>query len=99
MENTTWYDPCYDSSDDVLRFEFKDDNQWWELIQEMILRSVKRSEGRYLTSITGVAAIIDILAELIGSEKLLISMLSEPEKVIAAMVQSLVDYIVSSTIP
>jgi len=77
---TTWYEPCYESLDELADFEFDRNNCWWKLVKEMVTRSAQRSNGRYLTSIGGIVAIIDTIAGLIGNEKLLLAMTDEPDK-------------------
>lgn len=78
---TTWYEPCYEGLDELANLEFDRNNRWWKLVKEIIFRSVQRSNGRYLTSIWGIAAIIDTIAGLIGNEKLLLAMIEDPDKI------------------
>lgn len=81
MAYTTWYKPCYKSLDDLFEnFKFNRNNQWWMLAKEMTYRSAERAEGRYLTSLCGISSIIDIIAGLLGEEKLFLAMLEEPDK-------------------
>ena len=77
---TTWYEPCYASLDELVNLEFDRNNKWWKLVKDMTMRSAQRSEGKYLTSFWGIAAIIDTIAGLIGNEKLLMAMMEEPDK-------------------
>lgn len=84
-QNTTWYDTCFDSLDDILDFNFNEDNRWWMLFQEMTKRSASQSRGQYLVKTGSVTALIDTLSILLGSERLLLAMASEPEKVKAAL--------------
>jgi len=77
---TTWYEPCYESLDELVNLDFDRNNKWWKLVKEMVNRSVQRADGRYLTNIWGIAAIIDTIAGLIGNEKSFLAMMEEPEK-------------------
>lgn len=84
-ENTTWYEPCFESLDGLLDFEFDRSNRWWTLQKEMLVRSMRRSEGRYVCTIGGaISSMIDVIAGTLGNEKLLISMMDEPDKLKAA---------------
>lgn len=81
-DKTTWYKPRYESIDDLAdNFQFDRNNRWWLLTKEIIRRSTERSEGRYLTTLTGIGSIIDIVAGLIGESNCLIAMMETPEKV------------------
>jgi len=46
----------------------------------MTFRSAQRSEGRYLTCLSAITSIVDIIAELIGTQKMLMAMVDEPVK-------------------
>lgn len=79
--DTTWYEPLYDSLDELLEMKADGNNKWWNLFTDITRRSAERSQGSYLVSTDGINSVIDIIAELIGTEKLLIAMSEEPEKV------------------
>ena len=84
-DNTTWYDPCFNNLDEIIAYEPDPaNNKWWQASLEMTRRSVERSGGGYLVTHSGVLAVIDILAILIGNEQLLCAMADEPEKVVKA---------------
>lgn len=80
MPSTTWYKPVASTLDELLRLELDHDNKWWKLALEITRRSAQRSNGFYLTTVWGILAIIDTIAELVGNENLLIAMAEEPEK-------------------
>ena len=82
--DTTWYDPCFDSLDDIIAYEPDPQNKWWRMYVDMTKKTAERSAGRYLVSVGGVGAIIDTLALLLGNEKFLCALKDEPEKVIQA---------------
>jgi hypothetical protein len=84
MLNTTWYKPCFDNLDELMAYKRAGENKWSQLAADMRKKTVERSEGSYLVTTGGVCAIIDMIAGLIGNEKLLYAMADEPEKVIAA---------------
>ncbi len=80
-ENTVWYEPCFDSVDELMKIQFDQNNRWWQLNCEMMRRSLLRSEGKYLvTPINCIEAAIDTMAQLLGSEKLLLAMLENPDE-------------------
>jgi 5-methyltetrahydrofolate--homocysteine methyltransferase len=85
-ENTTWYEPCFASMDDLLAcLRFDPQNRWWLLVKDLLRQSVERSGGRYLTSIGPVAvAMMDTLAGLVGTENLMVALVEEPQKVLLA---------------
>jgi 5-methyltetrahydrofolate--homocysteine methyltransferase len=84
-DNTVWYEPCCGSVDELLKVRFDPNNRWWKLNLEMMRRSLRRSEGRYfVTTINCIMAVVDTVAQLLGTEKLLIAMLEEPEKLKSA---------------
>lgn len=80
-QGTTWYESPYKSLDDLAKnFKFDKNNHWWQLLKEITYRSAKRSDGRYLTTLTNFTSIIDVIAGLIGEENLFLAMIEEPEK-------------------
>jgi hypothetical protein len=84
-KETTWYKSHFKSLGEIIEYKPNPaDSSWWRELMELEKKSADRSKGRYLVSVSGVAAVIDILAYLFGNEKLLLAMTDEPEKVIAA---------------
>jgi len=84
-KETTWYESHFKSLDEIIEYKPETDgNKWWQDLIDLVKKSAERSKGRYLVSVSGVAAVIDMLAYLIGNEELLLAMKDEPEKVIAA---------------
>lgn len=81
-ENTTWYESPYKNLDDLVEnFRFDEKNEWWRLLNKITDLSARRSHGQYVVTQNNICNIIDILAELIGTENLLVAMMEEPEKV------------------
>ncbi|MDD5705448.1 MAG: hypothetical protein PHR35_05950 [Kiritimatiellae bacterium] len=81
-ETTTWYDPCFETVDDALAgLRFDPENRWWLHVKDWIRWSLEHSKGRYLTSLGPMpVAMMDTLAGLLGTEKLMFALAEEPEK-------------------
>jgi len=93
--STTWYEPCFNSLDDIMAYKpDPKNNKWWQAIIQMQKKSVEISAGAHLVTCISVGAIIDTLAGLLGNEELLCAMADEPEKVIKAR-----DMLLEHTIP
>lgn len=75
-DHTTWYEPCFNSIEDFLeRMTYDPQNHWWQLTKQITQASMEHACGAYdVTATPGVAALVDMLAELVGKEELLITM-------------------------
>jgi len=82
--DTTWYEPCFNTLDELLAYPHAGESVWWKQYVAMHKESAERSQGSYMVSTGGICALIDAIAGLIGNEKLLYAMADEPEKVVAA---------------
>jgi hypothetical protein len=82
-KKTTWYKSSFNGWQDAGKINFKlENNKWWKLKRDITRISAERSEGRYLTAVSGVSAAYDLFAELFGNEETMIAMMEDPEKII-----------------
>lgn len=84
--HTFWFDrPVLERLDDMENFRIREDNVWWQRVQEYTEIALTHAEGRFLVSITDIGGVMDIVAGLVGSERLLLALVEEPEAVKRAM--------------
>jgi len=79
--NGAWYKSPYSGWKDADKVNFDHRNRWWTLYRNLVRTSAIRCEGAYLTTVGGIAASIDVFAELFGPEKTLLAMVDIPEEV------------------
>ena len=80
-ENTVWFPPSHDRIDDIPDLAFDRGNRWWRTTAAITRASVQAGRDRWLTSITDIGGIADLIANLIGTEKLLLALHENPEGV------------------
>ena len=83
---TNWVKPCLSSLDDV-EIRFQREGRWWQRSVECVEKFRARCDGRLIITATHFQAGLDGLCALYGTEKLLLDMALEPEKVHRALAQ------------
>lgn len=61
------------------------DNYYWRKLHKTTRKALDRSEGRYITSITDIGGVMDVLAGIRGSNQFLKDLIRKPQKVKTAM--------------
>lgn len=79
LPNTVWYALCYDNWEAAKTWVFDPANPWWQMALRLTRQLLVRSRGRYLVSGCGVGGLADVIANLWGSESMLIQAAMEPE--------------------
>jgi hypothetical protein len=69
------YEGHFDRADEV---NFNPSNKWWQFTCALTQASLKRAKGRYLVTASGGGELADVMANLFGSEEILIAMLERP---------------------
>lgn len=78
-ETTVWYEPSIPDPDQCSPLRFDTGNLWWKRHLAIIEEAVRVSAGRYLVGCPDLIENIDTLAQLRGSEALLIDLIERPE--------------------
>jgi len=80
-ENTVWYPASHDTVDEIADLPFDREGRWWQITTAVTEGCAQAGSGKWLTSITDIGGIADLIANLIGTEKLLFAMHENPEGV------------------
>ncbi|SHE81944.1 5-methyltetrahydrofolate--homocysteine methyltransferase [Caldanaerobius fijiensis DSM 17918] len=84
--DTAWFEHPMEWDDiEKALISLKQDNEWWVYTKTLAHLIGKRSQGKFLTGMTDLGGIMDILASLRGTENLLYDLIDQPERVINAM--------------
>lgn len=79
---TAWLDPILTADDwDVRSLHLDPENRWWQLQTSLLQRGRQESAGKSIPSLGVFMGAGDILAALRGSERLLMDVAAEPERV------------------
>jgi len=78
-EDTTWQAPLFGRWEDGERIVFDAENRYWRIACSVVRRLTEPARGRYLLSGSGAGGLADVLANLFGSETLLMAAASDPE--------------------
>lgn len=84
-ENTSWQDPVDDPYDGPL--EIDPDGKWFSLYTRLVETVSADAAGNYLVSLPDLSGATDILANLRGSEALLMDLYDRPDDVRSALPQ------------
>lgn len=79
--DTVWHPPCRDSWEGAENVAFDPNNRWYRLLHELTAASVKRARGEYFVSGQGFGCVSDVIADMWGSENLLMAMSDRPDTV------------------
>jgi len=74
-ESTVWYDPCIDEPEGYPPLKLDTDCLWWRRHLELIEHAIQQANGRYLVTVPDLVENIDTLAQLRGSETVMMDML------------------------
>jgi len=80
-ENTVWYPRSHESVEEIPDLEFDRSSHWWQITEAITRESAERGDGKWLTSITDIGGIADLIANLIGTDRLLFDLHEDPEGV------------------
>jgi hypothetical protein len=75
---TVWYQSCMDDLHAHPKLQFDPMNQWFRAQRAVIEEGVRRAAGRFLVGMPDLIENIDTLAQLRGSEQLLMDMIEDP---------------------
>jgi 5-methyltetrahydrofolate--homocysteine methyltransferase len=78
---TVWFSPFQQKDIQDINLEYDADNIWWKRVKELTSAAVERYEGRLAVSHTDLGGNLDVLASLLGTEKLLFDLIDCPEEV------------------
>ncbi|MDO8685260.1 MAG: hypothetical protein Q7J78_01160, partial [Clostridiales bacterium] len=78
--DTIWYEPCFNDIEKAQLFLDKN-SRWWNWSIETTKKAVKRAGDNYLIGIPGLVENLDILAALLGTEKLLFYLIDAPDEI------------------
>jgi 5-methyltetrahydrofolate--homocysteine methyltransferase len=84
---TVWFDPLpeagkEDFSLEDLELVFDPDNLWWRRVQELTQKAVERWRNQVCVGFTDIGGNLDILASLIGSQRLIFELMDNPDQVL-----------------
>jgi hypothetical protein len=84
---TVWFDPLpqavqpdFQLSD--LKLVFDPDNPWWQRVQDLTRAAVRRWSSQVCVGFTDIGGNLDILASLIGSQRLIFELMDNPGQVL-----------------
>jgi len=78
-EDTVWFYPRKDPTEDWPPLTFDPENVWWKLHEATLKRLVEESGGRYLIGCPDLVENLDVLCSLRGSQEIMIDMIERPE--------------------
>ena len=76
-----WYTSPFKNWDDTAKITFDPENKWYRLVSRLTKESSERSQGAYLTAVSGISAAFDLFVELCGAEETLVAMVEKPAQV------------------
>lgn len=82
-KNTAWQFPIFDAWDgeNWHTLQFDSENEWWRKICDLTRRLIDEPNLPWLLSACGLGGIADVMANLWGSETLLLAMIDDPKGV------------------
>ena len=84
VSNARRHGSYFGNLDEVISYKNTGESEWWSLLVDMYKKTAAKSDGSFVLEAIGVFAIIDVMAGLVGDEKLLYAMVDDPEKVMEA---------------
>jgi hypothetical protein len=76
--DTVWYERVHAGWDAAASWRFDPANRWWQLTLDLTRRVLERANGEFLVSGCGLAGLADVIANLWGSEALLMRLAEAP---------------------
>ena len=83
-ENTVWFPPSHGSVDEIPALPFDRENRWWKVVRGITQASAEAGAGKWLTSITDIGGVADLMANLVGTDTLLFALHENPQGVLRA---------------
>lgn len=78
---TVWFGPGDSDRLEDMNFVYNPDNVWWQRIQDLTRSAVERWSDQVTVGITDIGGNFDILASLRGTQKMLIDLYDNPDRV------------------
>ena len=84
--NTVWFGAAWNkkiskSLDEISELEIDQRNEWWRSLIQVTLEVSKSATGRYIVGMTDIGGVLDVIASLRGSLKLIKDMFYRPNEV------------------
>jgi hypothetical protein len=86
--DTSWQEPCCSSIDDIVKKQFTIENQWYKKINQITEIALRKSGGEYVVTVPDLGSSAEIMAYMLGTEKLCFELMESSE-----MVKSSIKYI------
>jgi 5-methyltetrahydrofolate--homocysteine methyltransferase len=80
-KDTVWFGPAQETPIHDLTPTYRADNPWWERVQELTRAAVERWGDRVAVGQTDLGGNLDILASLLGTQRLLLDLCEAPQEV------------------
>ena len=81
-KNTVWFYPLEGNPDIAdIHLEFDGRSPWYNRCRDLYWAGVKKWRGRVLMGMNDIGGELDVVASLVGTERLLYSLMDEPEEV------------------
>ncbi|MDH7602850.1 MAG: trimethylamine corrinoid protein 2 [Armatimonadota bacterium] len=79
--DTVWYNPCIDDIATASVPEYDENNRYWQATLQMVTNGVECFKDRALVSFPDLIEGLDIIASLVGTDRLLMYLVDAPEHV------------------
>ena len=84
-ETTVWFGRnAHMEWDEIEAIQFDPDNRWWNATKRLVAAAAACGKGRYITGMTDLGGVLDILASLRGTMNLLTDLVDQPDRVVRA---------------
>lgn len=81
-EDTVWFEATESMGwDEILRLKLDFGNKWWKMTRELTIQAADYGTGKFFVGITDLNAILNIIASLRGTQKLLVDLIEYPREV------------------
>lgn len=82
--NTAWFENPL-PWEEVLKLEFREDNEWWQYTKFIAKLSAERAKNKFIVANTDIGGIPDVLASFRGTQNLLVDFIEESDKVLCML--------------
>ena len=80
--DTVWFEPPGDLSlKDILALGLDENEKWWKTTRELTALAAESGKGKYITGLTDLNSVFDILCHLRGTQRLLYDLIDSPAEV------------------
>ena len=81
-EDTVWFEPPGDLSlKEILELRLDENEKWWKITQEFTALAAESGKGKYITGLTDLNSVFDILCHLRGTQRVLYDLIDSPDLV------------------